>query len=183
MFGRIFHLLFDAMLVSVALSGIKRSTGLTPAVSRMPNKDLRNLMRIYLEAGEWIMDFSVVILGRSSSFERKWQAGPDDGGGVPVHSHDIGFAFEACVADSMLPWTGQRKRASGMCAAHGQKSVHIGLKPAERSAVNPKEGVKERGTAIRLPDDTGTDRHASQEPQGGRLLHVLGCPGQFDRRL
>ena len=94
------------MLVSVALSGIKRSTGLTPAVSRMPNKDLRNLMRIYLEAGEWvgniaiwlalaasiyvvdvsiltyassftvdalqqqIMDFSVVILGRSSSFER-----------------------------------------------------------------------------------------------------------------
>lgn len=100
MFGRIFHLLVDAMLVSVALSGIKRSTGLTPAVSRMPNKDLRNLMRIYLEAGEWvsmdgvdrwmscdahdtdidcflismpliqIMDFSVVILGRSSSFER-----------------------------------------------------------------------------------------------------------------
>ncbi len=54
MFGRIFHLLFDAMLVSVALSGIKRSTGLTPAVSRMPNKDLRNLMRIYLEAGEWV---------------------------------------------------------------------------------------------------------------------------------
>ncbi|EST08205.1 hypothetical protein PSEUBRA_002294 [Kalmanozyma brasiliensis GHG001] len=70
MFGRIFHLLVDAMLVSVALSGIKRSTGLTPAVSRMPNKDLRNLMRIYLEAGEWVMDFSVVILGRSSSFER-----------------------------------------------------------------------------------------------------------------
>lgn len=54
MFGRIFHLLVDAMLVSVALSGIKRSTGLTPAVSRMPNKDLRNLMRIYLEAGEWV---------------------------------------------------------------------------------------------------------------------------------
>ncbi|CCF49406.1 hypothetical protein NDA11_002776 [Ustilago hordei] len=70
MFGRIFHLLVDAMLVSVALSGIKRSTGLTPAVIRMPNKDLRNLMRIYLEAGEWIMDFSVVILGRSSWFER-----------------------------------------------------------------------------------------------------------------
>lgn len=92
MFGRIFHLVFDALLISVALSGIKRSTGLTPAVSRLPNKDVRNLMRIYLEAGEWvcvrslprfscdpvltcfafkqIMDFSVVILGRSSSFER-----------------------------------------------------------------------------------------------------------------
>ncbi|KAN0064247.1 hypothetical protein ACQY0O_003414 [Thecaphora frezii] len=70
MFGRLFHLLFDAVLVSVALSGIKRSTGLTPAVYRIPNKDLRNLTRIYLEAGEWVMDFSIVVLGRSSSFER-----------------------------------------------------------------------------------------------------------------
>ncbi|PWN49427.1 DUF1748-domain-containing protein [Violaceomyces palustris] len=70
MFGRIFHLIFDAVIISVALSGIKRSTGLTPAISRIPNKDLRNLMRIYLETGEWVMDFSVVVLGRSSSFER-----------------------------------------------------------------------------------------------------------------
>jgi hypothetical protein len=54
MFGRFFHLLVDAMLISVALSGIKRSTGLMPAVRKLPNKDLRNLVRVYLETGEWV---------------------------------------------------------------------------------------------------------------------------------
>lgn len=54
MFGRFFHLLVDAMIISVALSGIKRSTGLAPAVRRLPNKDLRNLVRVYLETGEWV---------------------------------------------------------------------------------------------------------------------------------
>lgn len=54
MFGRFFHLMIDAVIISVALSGIKRSTGLTPAVRRLPNKDLRNLVRVYLETGEWV---------------------------------------------------------------------------------------------------------------------------------
>lgn len=54
MFGRFFHLIVDAVLVSIALSGIKRSTGLTPAIKRLPNKDLRNLFRVYLETGEWV---------------------------------------------------------------------------------------------------------------------------------
>lgn len=54
MFGRFFHLVVDAMLISVVLSGIKRSTGLTPAVRRVPNKDVRNLVRVYLETGEWV---------------------------------------------------------------------------------------------------------------------------------
>jgi Fungal protein of unknown function (DUF1748) len=92
MFGRFFHLLVDAALVSMALSGIKRTTGLTPALSKVPSKDVRNVLRVYLETGEWVsraspssfpreteahafplhqlMDFSVVVLGRSSSFER-----------------------------------------------------------------------------------------------------------------
>ena len=91
MFGRFFHLMVDAVLISIALSGIKRSTGLTPAVQRLPNKDVRNLVRVYLETGEWVsgggeargrwcdaeeppstqlMDLSVVVLGRSNYFER-----------------------------------------------------------------------------------------------------------------
>lgn len=44
----------DAVLISIALSGIKRSTGLTPAVRRLPNKDLRSVFRVYLETGEWV---------------------------------------------------------------------------------------------------------------------------------
>lgn len=91
MFGRFFHLMIDAVIISVALSGIKRSTGLTPAIRRLPNKDLRNLVRVYLETGEWVserrgvkctqklifpslsiqlMDLSVVVMGRSNYFER-----------------------------------------------------------------------------------------------------------------
>ena len=46
--------MIDAVIISVALSGIKRSTGLTPAIRRLPNKDLRNLVRVYLETGEWV---------------------------------------------------------------------------------------------------------------------------------
>ncbi|KAF9452014.1 DUF1748-domain-containing protein, partial [Macrolepiota fuliginosa MF-IS2] len=65
------HLGFDALLITAFLAGIKRSTGLTPALSQVPNKDIRQLLRSYLEFGEYIFDFAVVIFGRSSSFERK----------------------------------------------------------------------------------------------------------------
>lgn len=50
----------DAVLISVALSGIKRSTGLTPAIRKVPNKDVRNLLRVYLETGEWVSASSVL---------------------------------------------------------------------------------------------------------------------------
>lgn len=77
MFGRVVHLIVDAMLISVVLSGIKRNTGLTLSLSRIPNRDVRKFFSAYLEAGEWVrdaltqlMDFTVVILGRSSTFER-----------------------------------------------------------------------------------------------------------------
>ncbi|WFD31888.1 hypothetical protein MSPP1_002928 [Malassezia sp. CBS 17886] len=60
MLGRVFHLLVDALLISMALSGIKRNTGLTLSLSRVSNRDVR----------KFLMDFTVVVLGRSSSFER-----------------------------------------------------------------------------------------------------------------
>ncbi|KAF9520378.1 hypothetical protein BS47DRAFT_1287199 [Hydnum rufescens UP504] len=71
MLGRLMHYGFDALLISAFLAGIKRSTGLTPVLSRVPNKDLRQLLRSYLELGEYTFDFAVVFFGRSSSFERK----------------------------------------------------------------------------------------------------------------
>ncbi|CAL1702068.1 unnamed protein product [Somion occarium] len=71
MFGSLIHLGIDAVLISAFLAGIKRSTGLTPRLSDVPNKDIRQILRSYLELGEYIFDFAVVIFGRSSSFERK----------------------------------------------------------------------------------------------------------------
>lgn len=54
MFGRFFHIVVDAILISMCLSGIKRHTGLTPTLRRVPNKDIRNLIRLWLETGEWV---------------------------------------------------------------------------------------------------------------------------------
>ncbi|EPT03120.1 hypothetical protein FOMPIDRAFT_1159192 [Fomitopsis schrenkii] len=71
MFGTLIHLCFDAALLSAFLAGIRRTTGLTPKLSDVPNKDVRQLLRSYLEFGEYVFDFGVVIFGRSSSFERR----------------------------------------------------------------------------------------------------------------
>ncbi|PCH41589.1 DUF1748-domain-containing protein [Wolfiporia cocos MD-104 SS10] len=89
MFGTLAHLGFDALLITAFLAGIRRTTGLTyvsespksecnrnpfsdsPKLADVPNKDVRQILRSYLEFGEYIFDFAVVIFGRSSSFERK----------------------------------------------------------------------------------------------------------------
>jgi len=65
------HIGFDAVLISAFLAGVKRTTGLTPAISQVPNKDIRQFLNSYLEFGEYIFDFAVVVFGRSSSFERR----------------------------------------------------------------------------------------------------------------
>ncbi|SHO79325.1 Similar to S.cerevisiae protein YIL156W-B (Putative protein of unknown function) [Malassezia sympodialis ATCC 42132] len=70
MFGRVLHVFVDVMLISVVLSGIKRNTGLTVALHRIRHTEVRKMMSAYLEMGEWLMDFAVVVLGRSRSFER-----------------------------------------------------------------------------------------------------------------
>ncbi|KAM0791523.1 hypothetical protein ACM66B_005973 [Microbotryomycetes sp. NB124-2] len=69
--GRFIHIAFDAILISACLAGIKRSTGLGPALSRIRSKDLRQLLVTYLEIGEWATDLAVVVMGRSSAFERR----------------------------------------------------------------------------------------------------------------
>jgi len=65
------HFAFDAALVSACLAGIKRSAGLSPAVKRLQHKELEQLAVGYLEIGEWIMDLMIVVMGRSSFFERR----------------------------------------------------------------------------------------------------------------
>ncbi|KAI0296059.1 DUF1748-domain-containing protein, partial [Multifurca ochricompacta] len=68
---KLVHLGIDALLISAFLAGVRRTTGLTPALALVPNKDIRQLLRSYLEFGEYAFDFAVVIFGRSSSFERR----------------------------------------------------------------------------------------------------------------
>ena len=38
---------------------------ISPALARVPNKDFRQLLRSYLELGEYAFDFAVVIFGVS----------------------------------------------------------------------------------------------------------------------
>jgi len=71
MFGKLIHYGVDAFIISAFLAGVKRSTGLTPALSQVPNKDIRQMLKSYLEIGEYAFDFAVVLFGRSASFERK----------------------------------------------------------------------------------------------------------------
>ncbi|KAF4619143.1 hypothetical protein D9613_005461 [Agrocybe pediades] len=71
MLGKLVHLSIDAILISAFLAGVKRTTGLTPALSQVKNKDVRSFLNSYLEFGEYAFDFAVVVFGRSSSFERK----------------------------------------------------------------------------------------------------------------
>lgn len=79
-------------LLAIAIPSAQRSTGLSPALSRIAGKDLRQLMVSYLEMGEYAFDFAVrasrelsqcvlaetlasssqvVVMGRSNAFERK----------------------------------------------------------------------------------------------------------------
>jgi hypothetical protein len=71
MLGKLVHLGFDAMLIAAFLAGVKRTTGLTPAIAQVPNKDVRQILKSYLEFGEYIFDIAVVFMGRSQSFERR----------------------------------------------------------------------------------------------------------------
>jgi len=71
MIGKLFHIGIDALIITAFLAGVKRSTGLTPALSQIRNKEVRQLIQSYLEFGEYVFDFAVVVFGRSSSFERR----------------------------------------------------------------------------------------------------------------
>ncbi|KAG0177106.1 hypothetical protein DFQ28_006321 [Apophysomyces sp. BC1034] len=71
MFSRVLHLAADAVLISTILAGIKRTTGLQPAVSKIENKEVRGYFEKYLSVGEWLLDTTIVLMSNSSYFERK----------------------------------------------------------------------------------------------------------------
>ncbi|KAI8139460.1 DUF1748-domain-containing protein [Fennellomyces sp. T-0311] len=71
MWGRIFHFTADAVLISAVLAGIKRNTGLQPAMSQIENEDIRKYAQKYLNVGEWLLDNSILFMNNSSYFERK----------------------------------------------------------------------------------------------------------------
>lgn len=62
MFGKLFHLCFDAVLISMILSGIRRGSGLSMDLKSLPN-DFRQIVRGWLEMGEWV---SQAAYGRGS---------------------------------------------------------------------------------------------------------------------
>ncbi|KAK9764720.1 hypothetical protein K7432_007562 [Basidiobolus ranarum] len=71
MFGKLVHYTADAVLVSAMLAGIKRSTGLTLAVDKIENQEVRNVVVKVLNVGEWVFDQTVLLMNISSYFERR----------------------------------------------------------------------------------------------------------------
>ncbi|KAI7907569.1 uncharacterized protein BX663DRAFT_491343 [Cokeromyces recurvatus] len=71
MWGRLFHLTADAVLISTVLAGIKRNSGLQPATSKIENEDVRKYVEQYLRIGDWVIDSSLVYMNNSPYFERK----------------------------------------------------------------------------------------------------------------
>lgn len=60
------------VLVSTALAGIKRNTGLQPKLDSIPGgPDLQPYFKKYLDVGEYTMDTAVGLMNASSYFERK----------------------------------------------------------------------------------------------------------------
>ncbi|KAI8969013.1 hypothetical protein BDF20DRAFT_916427 [Mycotypha africana] len=66
--SKLFHYAFDAVLITALLAGIKKSTGLQPATSKIENKTVRNYVEKYLNFGEWMFDMGAVYLSHSSFF-------------------------------------------------------------------------------------------------------------------
>jgi len=71
MLGKLIHYTADAILVSAVLAGIKRTTGLSVATSKIESNDIRSAVEKYLNVGEWVVDHSIVLMNNSSYFERK----------------------------------------------------------------------------------------------------------------
>ncbi|KAI9320395.1 hypothetical protein BX666DRAFT_1907610 [Dichotomocladium elegans] len=71
MWGRLLHLTADALLVSTILAGIRRTTGLSPTISKIENETMRGYVEQYLSLGERVLDTTIVLLSSSSYFEKK----------------------------------------------------------------------------------------------------------------
>ncbi|KAI8082620.1 uncharacterized protein B0P05DRAFT_537754 [Gilbertella persicaria] len=68
--SKLLHYTFDAILISTLLAGIKRSTGLQVATSKIESSTIRDYVDKYLNFGEWVFDMSVAYLNHSSYFTK-----------------------------------------------------------------------------------------------------------------
>ncbi|ODV60433.1 DUF1748 domain-containing protein, partial [Ascoidea rubescens DSM 1968] len=68
--GKALHYSIDLVLISTCLAGIKRTTGLTPKLDLVENKEIREYSQKYLNVGESVLDSSVGIMSSSSYFVR-----------------------------------------------------------------------------------------------------------------
>ncbi|KAG2207622.1 hypothetical protein INT46_003508 [Mucor plumbeus] len=68
--SKLLHYTFDAILISTVLAGIKRSTGLQPATSKIESSTIRGYVDKYLGFGEWVFDMSVAYLNHTSYFTK-----------------------------------------------------------------------------------------------------------------
>ncbi|KAG0044305.1 hypothetical protein BGZ83_010467 [Gryganskiella cystojenkinii] len=71
MISKIVHYAADAVLISAVLAGIKRSTGLSVATTKIENQDVRGYVEKYLAVGEWAVDQGTAFMSASQYFERK----------------------------------------------------------------------------------------------------------------
>ncbi|KAI7901880.1 uncharacterized protein BX663DRAFT_512695 [Cokeromyces recurvatus] len=69
--SKLVHYAFDAILITTILAGIKRSTGLQPATSKIESSTIRNYVDKYLNVGEWIFDMTIAYLKHSSYFTKE----------------------------------------------------------------------------------------------------------------
>ncbi|KGQ99538.1 hypothetical protein MG1_02701 [Candida albicans GC75] len=71
MIGRLAHISFDLVLISGLLAGVKRTTGITPNLDSIENKDVQYYATKYLNLGESVFDNTAAFLGNSQYFTRK----------------------------------------------------------------------------------------------------------------
>ncbi|TIA90177.1 hypothetical protein E3P99_01702 [Wallemia hederae] len=75
-FAELTHYAFDAVLISIALAGVKRSTGLTWVESLYSTSNHRashtaaEIIRSWLNLGEYCFEGAVIMMQRSKSFIR-----------------------------------------------------------------------------------------------------------------
>ncbi|KAJ2520615.1 hypothetical protein H4217_001920 [Coemansia sp. RSA 1939] len=68
--GKAVHVSLDLVLISIAMAGIRRSTGLT-ITKKDPNSTVYRAAKSYLEIGERAVDFAQPLLASSKYFERE----------------------------------------------------------------------------------------------------------------
>lgn len=70
MLGRLVHYAADAVLLSALAAGVKRSTGLTPDLSRIHDETTRGLASKYFGIGEVVFDTTESLARASGWFQR-----------------------------------------------------------------------------------------------------------------